>query len=390
MLDTIWRILIATSFSASLTYAISLPASPRISTDSAPRTALYVSTTGSDSNPGTQDLPFKTILAASQAARAGTIVHVAPGAYNGGFTTTTSGTASSPIHYVSDTKWGAKIVPATTSTYDMAWDNRGAYVVIDGFEVDGTNYHSGTRWRLGIYSTGSYSVIENNNVHNIAWNVACSGQGGAGIEGDSYYGGIEIDLIGNIVHDIGPRSCIYIQGAYQTASGKVMNNLVYRVSGWGIHLWHDANHVTIANNTIFNSANGGVLVGGGNYVTGRGPADYVTVANNIVFDNGRYGLVEAGQTGSHNLFTHNLSFQNGTNWRLRTSAPDSAAVTADPKFVNYIRTGGGDYHLAAGSPAIAAGAASYATKDLDGLPRPQGAGYAIGAYEFVSLQTRAQ
>ena len=62
-----------------------------------------------------------------------------------------------------------------------------------------------------------------------------------------------------------------------------MNNLVYRVSGWGIHLWHDANHVSIANNTIFNSANGGVLVGGGDYVNGRGPADYVMVANNIVF-----------------------------------------------------------------------------------------------------------
>src|SRR5216683_427884 len=386
MLDTIWRILITTSFSASLTYAISRPAAPRISSDSAPRTALYVSTTGADSNPGTQDLPFKTILAASQAARAGTIVHVAPGTYDGGFTTTASGTAPSPIHYVSDTKWGAKIVPPTTSTYDMAWDNRGAYVAIDGFEVDGTNYHSGTQWRLGIYSTGSYSVIESNNVHNIAWNIACSGQGGAGIEGDSYYGGIEITLIANIVHDIGPASCIYVQGAYQTASGKVMNNLVYRVSGWGIHLWHDAHHVTIANNTIFNNANGGVLVGGGDYINGSGPADYITVANNIVFDNGRYGIVEAGQTGSHNLFTHNLSFQNRTNWWLRTSAPDSAAVTADPKFVNYIRTGGGDYHLATNSPAIAAGTLSHAPpKDIDAVSRPPGTGCAIGAYEFARL-----
>ncbi len=386
MLDRIWRTSIAISFSAGLTSAAPLPGSPPVASNSVPRSELFVSTAGSDSNPGTQTAPFRTILIASRAAQAGTTVHVAPGTYDGGFTTTTSGTLPSPIHYVSDTKWGARIIPAANSTYDMAWDNRGAYVAIDGFEVDGTNYRSGTRWRLGIYSTGSYSVIENNNVHNIAWNIGCSGQGGAGIEGDSYYGGIEINLIGNIVHDIGPKSCIYIQGAYQTASGKVMNNLVYRISGWGIHLWHDAHHVTIANNTIFNNANGGVLVGGGDYVNGRGPADYITVANNIVFDNGQYGIIEAGQTGSHNLFTHNLSFQNRTNWWLRTSAPDSAAVTADPKFVNYIRTGGGDYHLATNSPAIAAGTLSHAPpKDIDAVSRPPGTGCAIGAYEFARL-----
>src|SRR5260221_9469398 len=156
-------------------------------------TDLYVSTTGSASNSGTQTPPFQTILAASLAAQRGTTVHVAPGTYYGGFTTTTSGTASSPIHYVSDTKWGAKIVPPANSTYDMAWDNRGAYVAIDGFEVDGTN-NSGTQWREGIYTTGSYSVVENNNVHNIGVNVVATGQGGAGIMGDSYYGGSHIDL----------------------------------------------------------------------------------------------------------------------------------------------------------------------------------------------------
>jgi hypothetical protein len=45
--------------------------------------ALYVSTTGSDSNAGTQAAPFKTIARAAQAATAGTVVHVAPGRYPG-------------------------------------------------------------------------------------------------------------------------------------------------------------------------------------------------------------------------------------------------------------------------------------------------------------------
>src|SRR6266851_1204862 len=345
-------------------------------------TDLYVSTTGSDSNAGTRTSPFKTILAASLAAQPGTTVHVAPGTYDGGFTTTTSGTAASPIHYVSDTPGGAKIVPGLNSTYDMGWDNRGAYVAIDGFEVDGTN-NSGTQWRLGIYSTGSYSVIEHNNVHNIAVNVVATGQGGAGIMGDSYYGGSHIDLIGNIVHDIGPTSGgNTIQGIYENASGNVTNNLEYRVAGWGIALWHDANHVNIVNNTVLNNSSGGNTVGGGDFIHTSGPNDYDFIANNIVANNANYGIEEYGATGTHNVYTNNLAYNNGTNWALQNGLTASNTATADPKFVNYA---GHDDHLAAGSPAIDAGTLTNApTTDLDGVSRPQGAGVDIGTYEHTS------
>jgi hypothetical protein len=53
----------------------------------------------------------------------------------------------------------------------MAWDNRGDYVTIDRFEVDGTNTESGTLWDLGIYAAGSFDVVEHNLVHNIAQNL---------------------------------------------------------------------------------------------------------------------------------------------------------------------------------------------------------------------------
>ena len=354
-------------------------------------TDLYVSTTGSDSNSGTQSSPFKTILAASHAAQAGTTVHVAAGTYYGGFETTASGTASAPIHYVSDTKWGAIIVPGANSTSDTAWDNRGAYVAIDGFQVDGTHYQSGTAWTQGIYSAGSYSVVENNNVHNIAQNASTSSSGSA-IALDGYYGATHIDAIANVVHDIGPAGGSLIQGIYQATSGNVENNLVDNVSGYGIHLWHDANHVNVVNNTVFNNHSGGILVGGGDFHTTAGPDDYNVVANNIVYANANSGIAEWGSTGTHNVYTHNLSYGNvglRGNWYLKNGNTHTNDVSAGPQFVNYNPTGVGDYHLSSGSPAIDAGTATNAPlTDLDGNPRPQGARHDIGAYEFVSSSRR--
>jgi hypothetical protein len=53
-------------------------------------------------------------------------------------------------------------------------------------------------------------------------------------------------------------------------------------------------------------------------------------------------------------------------------------TTSDPLFVN----SGSDWHLQKCSPAIDAGVTlSVVTKDYDGLPRPIGAAYDMGAYE---------
>jgi hypothetical protein len=278
---------------------------------------LYVSASGSDTNNGSTSAPLRTIAEAALRAQPGTTVHVQPGEYDGGFVTRTSGTADHPITFISDIRWAAHITPGF-SPYDMAWDSRGAYVVIDGFDVDGSRTpHSWGRWRIGIYAAGSHSVVRNNHVHNIAQDAPCTNQGGAGVEGDSYYRGQSINLIDNIVHDIGSDGCRFVQGLYQTASGKVVGNIAYRVSGWGIHLWHDAHNIEIAHNIIFDNQGGGILVGGGDFVHTRGPADHITVTDNIVFGNA-YGIMESGATGVHNRFMRNLCYGNKIDWRLQT------------------------------------------------------------------------
>lgn len=348
---------------------------------------LYVATTGADTNSGTAAAPLKTILRASQLAKAGSTVFVAPGQYPGGFSTAASGTATARIRYLSTRKWGAVIVPQSGSTNSTAWTNKGSYVDIEGFDVDGT-IDPAVVWRNGIYTTGSFTAIKNNHIQHVGEKAPCTSQGGSAINTDYWNYGVSTDITGNVVNNNGYSGCRFIQAIYVSTSGTVKNNIVYQNGGAGVHLWHDARSVNIANNTIF--ANGvGIVVGGGDYYRTTGPADYINVDNNIVVDN-TYGIIENGQTGTHNTYTSNLVYGNTTQWALLTSR-HTGSINLDPQFVSYVRTGGGDYHLKSTSPAINKGSATYAPPvDLDGVPRPQGGIMDIGAFEFATQQQQCQ
>ncbi|MGF6274436.1 hypothetical protein ABIB38_002818 [Massilia sp. UYP11] len=342
---------------------------------------FYVSPTGSDSAAGTKAAPFKTLARAAQAVtKAGTTVFVAPGTYAGGIRTTASGTASSRIYWVSTTKWGAKIVPPANSTNKTAWDNRGNYVSIIGFDVDGSKIGSGTKWVLGIYTGGSYNVIQGNRVHHMATTIPCNSAGGSAIGVDSYYKGVKGDVIGNVVHDIGPAGCTYVQGIYHSTSGTIKNNVVYRVGSAAIHLWHDATDLQIVNNTVSSSVFG-IIVGGGDFYFTKAGANNVHVHNNIVYDN-KYGISEQGTTGKGNTYKNNLVTKNTTyNFQLRNGLTHTGTISSEPLFAGYSRTAATpDYKLTASSPAIGRGLATYAPKtDIDGKAR--GGSIDLGAYQ---------
>jgi hypothetical protein len=325
----------------------------------------YVSPTGSDTAAGTKAAPFKTLARAVKAAtKASTTVWVAPGTYAGGIKTTANGTATGRIYWVSTTKWGAKIVPPSSSSNNNAWDNRGNYVSIIGFDVDGTNSGSGTKWTHGIYTGGSYGMIQDNHIHHLARSVACTSAGGSAIGVDSYYHGVKTDIVSNVVNDIGPAGCTYVQGIYVSTSGSIKNNLVYRVGAVGIHLWHDATDVVITNNTV-TSSNFGMVVGGGDFYYTSAGANNVYVANNIIYDN-KYGISEQGTTGKNN----NGLVATGT-------------ISSNPLFKAYSKTAATpDFHLTSSSPAIGRGTATNAyPTDLDGKPRNATTGYDVGAYQ---------
>lgn len=337
----------------------------------------YVAPNGADDNDGTAAAPFRSIARAARAAMPDSTVHVAPGVYEGGFRTSVNGSGSGRIYFVSTIRWGALIVAPASAGATQAWDNRGDYIDIVGFQVDG----SGAGWTYGIYNGGSYGMIRNNLVHHVASQAMCTSAGGAGIGGDGYYGGLAIDVVGNLVHDIGPPGCRFFHGIYLSTTGSVKNNVVYRAAEGAIHLWHDAHDVVIANNTVTTSHTG-IIVGGGDYYHHPGPNNNTIVVNNIVYDN-TVGIAEAGQTGPGNRYANNLVYQNAAaNFRLRNALAPSATVRAAPRFVGYARSGSPDLHLGARSPAIGKGTAMHApASDFDGMPRSAATGYDIGAYQ---------
>jgi parallel beta-helix repeat protein len=344
----------------------------------------YVAPQGSDSHVGSATQPWATLQQAARMAAPGMTIHVAPGAYDGAVSTTVSGTPIAPIRFIAETKWGAML---RTGSASAAWTNRGDYVDIVGFDITGNG-------RIGILNWGSHVRIIANRVHDIPAR-GCTGDGGAGIL-NANYSGSDNEINANIVHDIGdgPVPCPRVHGIYQSSvRGRITNNISYRNQGYGIHLWHAASDVIIANNLVFNNRFGGILVGAGDSPYNEDPAhpaDHITVINNVVVNNlNRYGIEELGITGPHNQYVHNLVFGNRfKDWKLQTGS-QTDNLAKDPQFVRYDANGNGDYHLRAGSPAIATGLCLGAPAlDIDGNPRPRNQGCDLGPYQAGTTVAR--
>ena len=375
-----------------------LPAEANQTPSPANPTDRYVSSSGSDANDGSLQHPWASITHAGSLSKPGMTIHVAPGTYTEAVDTSSAGTSTSRISYISDTRGGAIINPS--GHYGFAWKNTGNYSDITGFEIAGTRCG-------GIGLGGSFQGAISNNVHNTAAGCNTS-DGGSGIN-DYDYTTQANEILNNFVHDVGitEPACgqpkhNYIQGIYQANSGgHIEKNISANNCGFGIHLWHAASHATITNNTVVGNKSSGILIGSGDApcsTTGcPGGNDYTIVRNNIVAYNGNpisggWGLGETAQdpglNGPHNDYGNNLSFQNVTgDFYLPNSKPCRNCITGqDPKFVSL---SAGDYRLKSGSPAISGvqAASSSAVKSRLTADTTTGLPY-IGALPAVSSQTK--
>jgi len=345
-------------------------------------TDYYVSSTGSDSNPGTSAAPFKTIQKAAGVATAGSTVHVLPGTYNTTSTITTSrsGTDAAHIRFLSTVQWGAKIVSKMGKTTSTTWSNTGSYVDFVGFDLTGDGNE-------GFLNYGSYVSFIGNHVHNYPGSSVCGSNTGAGINAGTSYTGHNNSVIGNVVHDIGtPAKCNFGQGIYvANPYATVSNNVSYHNGAYGLCFWHAATEEVISSNLVFGNGLGGIWVGAS---YGSVSFSYSTISNNIIVSNqasgvSGYGIRNGGGMGTHNQFLNNIIYGNV----IETSGiTATGTIAADPQFVS--PTGNfmtGNYHVKSTSPAINKGTSIGApTIDFDGGLRPSGGGWDIGAYQNSS------
>jgi hypothetical protein len=184
-------------------------------------------------------------------------------------------------------------------------------------------------------------------------------------------------IIGNIIHDTNSQlpTDVYNAGAMVIRGGTavyVLSNTMYNVDA-GVNVPPGSTAFYYYNNIVANRSNASAY---DLYLEGN---ISVSIQNNI--------FSAAGPRFEQNgiIQTSVADFQAST-------GTCQGCMSADPLFVN---APGGDFRLAPGSPGIDAGSSAVSTvydtfksrygidisKDFAGAPRPQGAGWDIGAFE---------
>ena len=353
---------------------------------------------GNDANQGTSAQPFRTLQKAADVVSPGDGVLVNDGIYTGGSTIlgiSRSGTAANWIVFRAAHRWGA-IIDGQNNSSSAGVSVSGNYIAVEGFEIRGMSRSGMDAYNGNELNAASHDVrFARNHIHDIGRICTDDTGGRAGI--DAYASNMVIEE--NVIHDIGRLSpgeqgCApsstnwqnHDHGVYHGVGDSLImrNNVFYRnVHGWSYHRYSgpgaSARGVYILNNTFAfpnpNGKEGQVVI--------AGITDNLVIANNVFYQPTSAGIwfdASDGGTWAGALVENNLS----TN---AVSTPSVSGVTfvgnmanTDPRLVS---PSSADFHLLAGSPAIDKGITLLSVlRDLEGVLRPQGLGYDIGACEF--------
>jgi hypothetical protein len=345
----------------------------------------YLSPGGSDSNPGTYTQPFRTVAKGVQIANPGDTIVLQDGTYpdeggNTGFLVWISkaGTASNWITMKAEHKGAAILDCQNTCAGYLYFDSGAAYWLVQGLV-----FENALSAGVDMNSTpAAHDLTFKGNVFmNIGRYYTDSQYGMSGIyAGPGHY---NLTFDGNVFHDIGrtgPTNMMaHDHGLYlHSSNSTIINNVFYSLpSGWGVQTASGFSGV-IENNTFAFPMSTQV----GQLMLWDVNGD-VTIRNNIFYQPlstaiTTYGFSPTSCTIDHNLIYGTSTVINGSGCNV------SNTIFADPKLVNATTTPY-DFSLQAGSPAIDAGATlAGVTTDFNGVSRPQGLGYDIGAYEYVS------
>jgi hypothetical protein len=271
-------------------------------------------------------------------------------------------------------------------------------------------------------STNSQECITLSNTNNfeVSGNEVFNAGGATGGEGIDAKGNSHTGIIsGNYVHDLNRyRGGIYVDSWNSEAHNiRIFGNLVERTQHGIMIAGEQAGHtreIYIYNNISRNNFENGFL----QHQYGNGRFSDIYVENNTFVNNGQTENTTAGDIWFQNnnannvrMFVRNNICSNGGsqydfNIRIRlqdkttvsnnlsypyktgqNNVQGSSAVVSAPLFVD---AAAGDYRLQSGSPAIDKGTSSlnpFITADYDGLVRPQGSAFDMGAFEYKDSST---
>jgi hypothetical protein len=280
-----------------------------------------------------------------------------------------------------------------TQTGAHGWYVSAQYIIIQDFEITGGTNNGAAD---GIAAGASYLRVIGNHIHDVGRACMDTAYGNDGIFTDNGVNHVTIER--NIIHDIGryaagehgcnPSNAYYQNhdhGLYLDGGSDytIRNNIFYNCNrGWAIHIYpNPSDHIYIYNNTFAfpNPWRSGHIILTGNL-------SYIDISNNISYTptNGFISYYDGGVTLSNSQARNNLTYGGTIN-----ANPPVSGITfsgnldnTDPKLVDPATY---NFHLQSGSPAIDAGVALIeVTADFEGITRPQGSAYDVGAYEYIS------
>ena len=331
--------------------------------------AFYVSTTGSDSNPGTVISPWRTIQHASNSVQPGDTVYVRGGAYNESVNISVSGSAAAgPITFQSFPGEqaiidGTGLVPSTSSTQGLINITNQSYISIQGFEIRNFQTSSASAVPAGIWVSGAGSNIQilNNLIHNIVTTSETNGNAfGIAVYGTAAPASLDgVTISGNQVYGLktGQSESVNVDGNVSNFS--ITNNVIHDNDNIGIDIigfegvspdpaYDYARNGTVTGNTIYNisainnpgesnqyDANGIYVDGGSQVVIERNlihdvdigiemasehqghVTSFVIARNNLVYAANTTGISIGGYDGTvggtdHCTIVNNTLFQNDT------------------------------------------------------------------------------
>lgn len=351
-----------------------------------PGKVYYVSTTGSDSNEGSLELPWRTIQYAADQLKAGETVLVRGGTYEESITIKSSGSASAGYITFQAYPGEQPIIDGSnlSDSSSLVHLTGAHYIVFDGFELTGLTADSSSKYLAGIKLTKSASNIHilNNYVYNIANYHDNGNANGIIVYGDGSQAMSNITIMNNTLHDLVLGSSETLTVVGNVDGFNVSHNLIYNVNNIGIDIaghygtcsspcTDQARNGVVSDNVVYNvdtitnpayrgyRAAAAIYVDGGtNTIIERNEVSYsnygieiasekqnratsnIVVRNNYIHDNHQSGLIMGGSSSSNGSASNNVimnnTFYNNNNLRTGDGEITFQNYVVNNAFINNI------------------------------------------------------